>query len=236
MAQYQSSLTGPEIDAALTDMAQHDSEAWAVGTRNGTAVTSLDITYHNNSEYYATQAVGAAARAEAAVPAGTSGAVFFDQSQTLTDAQQAQARTNIGAQKGYVQFGAGEGSAKYYVIFAKAVKVSWGANYHATMFVSGAGNYSGVKQGVYIVEINTRSNTCGMNVQQLVAPYSGTVEFGYYDGGDGYWYFGVKRASYGSSTGVVILQKSTSDANMVISNLGVLDTAPTGWTTVTINS
>ena len=98
MAQYQSSLTGPEIDAALTDMAQHDSEAWAVGTRDGAAVTALDITYHNNAEYYATQASGAAARAEAAVPAGTSGAVFFDQAQTLTDGQKAQACENIGAQ------------------------------------------------------------------------------------------------------------------------------------------
>ena len=97
MAQYQSSLTGPEIDAALTDMARHDSEAWAVGTRDGDAVSSLDITYHNNSEYYATKADAAAARAESAVPAGTAGAVFFDQAQTLTDAQKTQAQSNIGA-------------------------------------------------------------------------------------------------------------------------------------------
>lgn len=97
MAQYQSSLTGPEIDAALTDMARHDSEAWAVGTRDGEAVSSLDITYHNNAEYYATKADAAAARAESAVPAGTAGAVFFDQAQTLTDAQKLQAQTNIGA-------------------------------------------------------------------------------------------------------------------------------------------
>lgn len=97
MAKYQSSLTGPEIDAALTDMAQHDSEAWAVGQRDGSAVTSLDITYENNAKYYSDNAMGAAARAEAAVPAGTAGAVFFDQAQTLTDAQKAQARTNIGA-------------------------------------------------------------------------------------------------------------------------------------------
>lgn len=96
MAQYQSSLTGPEIDAALTDMARHDSEAWAVGTRDGEAVSSLDITYHNNAEYYATKADAAAARAESAVPAGTAGAVFFDQAQSLTDAQKAQVYENIG--------------------------------------------------------------------------------------------------------------------------------------------
>lgn len=96
MAQYQSSLTGPEIDAALTDMARHDSEAWAVGTRDGEAVSSLDITYHNNAAYYANNASAAAARAESAVPAGTAGAVFFDQAQTLTDAQKRQVSVNVG--------------------------------------------------------------------------------------------------------------------------------------------
>lgn len=97
--QYQSSLTGPEIDVALEDMAAHNSEAWAVGARDGVAVGSTDITYHNNAEYYAESANAAAARAEAAVPSGTAGAVFFDRSQTLTEAQQEQARTNIGAQE-----------------------------------------------------------------------------------------------------------------------------------------
>lgn len=56
MAQYQSSLTGPQIDAALEDMAEHNSEAWAVGTREGVAVSSGDATYQNNAKYYSTQA------------------------------------------------------------------------------------------------------------------------------------------------------------------------------------
>lgn len=30
-----------------------DSEAWAIGTRNGTAVGSEDETYHNNAKYWA---------------------------------------------------------------------------------------------------------------------------------------------------------------------------------------
>lgn len=99
MADYISALTGPEMDAALQDMAEHNSEAWAVGARDGVEVGSTDITYHNNAEYYAESANAAAARAEAAVPSGTAGAVFFDRSQTLTEAQQTRARTNIGAQK-----------------------------------------------------------------------------------------------------------------------------------------
>lgn len=101
---YVSSLTGPEMDAALIDMAYHNSEAYAVGTRNGVSVGSSDVTYHNNAKYYAEQsqtsvvsAEAAAARAEAAVPAGTAGAVFFDRAQTLTTAQQEQARANIMA-------------------------------------------------------------------------------------------------------------------------------------------
>ena len=108
MANYVSTLTGPQMDAALLDMAEHNSEAWAVGTRDGSAVSSADVTYHNNAEYYATNAQSAAARAEAAVPPSTAGAVFFDRVQSLTDAQKTRARTNIGAQSnngGVVQLG-----------------------------------------------------------------------------------------------------------------------------------
>lgn len=97
MANYVSTLTGPQMDAALLDMAEHNSEAWAVGTRDGSAVSSADITYHNNAAYYADQASGAAARAEAAVPPSTAGAVFFDRAQTLSDAQKRQVQANTGA-------------------------------------------------------------------------------------------------------------------------------------------
>lgn len=101
---FVSALTGPEMDQALTDMAYHNSEAYAVGTRNGVAVGSSDVTYHNNSKYWAEQVYGytdraedAANRAEAAVPASTEGAVFFSTAQTLTTAQQGQAKANIMA-------------------------------------------------------------------------------------------------------------------------------------------
>lgn len=97
---YASALTGPEMDAALLDMAQHNSEAWAVGTRNGATVSSSDETYQNNSKYYAENAADSAARAEGAVPAGTAGAVFFDRAQSLTDAQKVRARSNISAGQG----------------------------------------------------------------------------------------------------------------------------------------
>lgn len=90
MSDYISSLSGQEMDAALTDMAQHDSEAWAVGTRNGVDVTSGDETYDNNSKYWAEQA--------ASVIQGTvTQAVRWDTAQSLNSTAKAQARTNIGA-------------------------------------------------------------------------------------------------------------------------------------------
>ena len=108
---YVSALTGPEMDAALLDMAQHNSEAWAVGTRNGAAVSSSDETYDNNSKYYATEAEAAAARAEAAVPAGTEGAVLFSQAQSLTgEIVEGASGTTVNGQKGQVMSNLGLGS------------------------------------------------------------------------------------------------------------------------------
>lgn len=108
---YVSALTGPEMDAALLDMAQHNSEAWAVGTRNGAAVSSSDDTYQNNSKYYATEAEAAAARAEAAVPAGTEGAVLFSQAQSLTgEIVEGASGTTVNGQKGQVMSNLGLGS------------------------------------------------------------------------------------------------------------------------------
>lgn len=119
MANYISSLTGAQLDDALTQVEQRVPEGWAVGEREGIPVSSSSPYYHNNAKYYAEtagqtvqqaaqqvvedataqaeRAEDAANRAEAAVPAGTAGAVFFDRIQTLTDAQKGQAKANIGA-------------------------------------------------------------------------------------------------------------------------------------------
>ena len=53
MANYISTLTGVQMDEALADMATHNSEAWAVGTRAGVPVSEGDVTYQNNAKYYA---------------------------------------------------------------------------------------------------------------------------------------------------------------------------------------
>lgn len=92
MADFISALTGVQMDQALLDMAEHNSEAYAVGERNGIAVASDDVTYHNNARYYAQIA-------SSQIVGDASSAVRWDtdQSEVLTDAQKAVARNNINA-------------------------------------------------------------------------------------------------------------------------------------------
>ena len=97
MANYVSSLTGSQIDSVMQKIDQGVPEGWAVGEKNGVPVSSSSVYYHNNAKYYAESSQASAARAEAAVPPSTAGAVFFDRSQSLTDAQMRQAKKNIGA-------------------------------------------------------------------------------------------------------------------------------------------
>lgn len=97
MPNYISTLTGQQINDVMTQIDQGVPEGWAVGEKNGIPVSSSSPYYHNNAKYYAENALDSANRAEAAVPAGTAGAVFFDRTQTLTDSQKAQARQNIMA-------------------------------------------------------------------------------------------------------------------------------------------
>lgn len=97
MANFISSLTGTQLNDALNQVNQRVPEGWAVGEKDGIPVSSSSPYYQNNAKYYAENALDSANRAEAAVPAGTAGAVFFDRSQSLTDAQAMQARANIVA-------------------------------------------------------------------------------------------------------------------------------------------
>lgn len=54
---------GAQSEEAQTHVYSQQSEAWAVGTIDGAPVESTDPQYHNNSKYYAEQAVGSAADA-----------------------------------------------------------------------------------------------------------------------------------------------------------------------------
>lgn len=76
----------PTVDVAAQvhmsgGASEYAAEAWATGQRGGVDVPETDETYHNNAKYYAE----------------TAGSPVSYQPQTLTEAQQAQARENIGA-------------------------------------------------------------------------------------------------------------------------------------------
>lgn len=90
MANYESALTGQQMDAALTEVALYNPEAWAVGQRNGVPVTSADETWHNNAKYYAQVA-------QSAIPGTYTAAVRWDIAQGLAGEAQEQARANISA-------------------------------------------------------------------------------------------------------------------------------------------
>lgn len=113
---YVHHFSGEEMDALLTAMAaanpmpsgmdwetfvdscksyEEDSEAYAVGTRNGTVVTSGDATYHNNSKYYSEQAYVSASSAETDANAAQSYAVGGTGTRTGEDTDNAQYYSQI---------------------------------------------------------------------------------------------------------------------------------------------
>jgi len=64
---YANAASGSAATAVASDIAaaqsKEDAEAWAVGERDNTPVTSGDATYHNNSKYYAGEAADSATAA-----------------------------------------------------------------------------------------------------------------------------------------------------------------------------
>lgn len=64
-----------------------------------------------------------------------------------------------------------------------------------------------------------------------LAPAADTVSWGYYDGGDGYWYIGVQTPSYAPRATVYLLQSDEETSYpTTVGQYGSLDTAPEGWT------
>ena len=89
-----------------------DAESWATGQMRGQDVGADDVTYHNNAKYWAQQAQeNAGADAVKYTP------------QTLTEAQKAQARSNIGVTSG--GGGAGEPGTTFTPSVSEAGVISW---------------------------------------------------------------------------------------------------------------
>ena len=64
---YANAASGSASTAVASDIAaaqsKEDAEAWAVGERDSTPVTSGDVTYHNNAKYYSEEAADSATSA-----------------------------------------------------------------------------------------------------------------------------------------------------------------------------
>ena len=83
--QYAVEQTADDVESA--DQSAEDAEAWAVGTRKGTAVPLSDETYENNAKYYAglTAADATATAAAARSTAADAEATAADRLQTSSD-------------------------------------------------------------------------------------------------------------------------------------------------------
>lgn len=101
-----------ENAASNAALSAQDAESWAVGKRSGTEVPESDPAYHNSAKYWAQQAQeNAGADAVKYTP------------QTLTEAQKAQARSNIGVTSG--GGGAGEPGTTFTPSVSEAGVISW---------------------------------------------------------------------------------------------------------------
>ena len=163
-ADYNIPMTDAQITEALQLMVERVSEGWAQETYDGSPVGSGSPYYHKSSKYWATRSEDAAARAEAAVPAGTAGAVFFDRAQSLTDAQQEQARQNIkagGTNPNLVH-------NPFFRINQRGLSSYTANGYNLdrwTASLGGAGIVSPVADGV---KLDNTNGTASINFEQLV--------------------------------------------------------------------
>ena len=83
--------------------------------------------------------------------------------------------------------------------------------------------------GVYIVQIFNRNSTFAVRYTKI-APDNGGVTFGYYDGGDGYYYIGVYRGAYPSAPEVIELVKPSTAYVPEYDVYYDGSTSPSGWT------
>lgn len=134
----------------------------------------------------------------------------------------------------YTDIPAWSANSRPYVIFARIGKNTASTySFWGQILVSGIGGLRLATKGTWIVQVHAISGALTMTVSVL-APSSGAVDFGYYDGGDGYWYIGARAAVYQSSGSAYIIGNSNTAARKVSFITPTQSTtAPEGWTTVT---
>lgn len=178
MADYISTLTGVQMDAALIDMAEHNSEAYAVGERSGIPVVEGDVTYHNNARYYASQA-------QSIAPASVTEAVRWDVAQTaLTDANKALARSNIDAGKNGAWTNPNLLDNPFFTIRQRGDGAFTGNVYGLDRWRGGNSRTTIAGDSGYIT-LSTNSSGNGILRQILPQTYEGTYTFSVMVGGSG---------------------------------------------------
>lgn len=108
----QNAAQDADISAGEADSSAKTAQAWAEGKRGTAEVPATDPAYHNNAKYWAQQAQGGA---------GADAVKYTPQS--LTEAQKAQARSNIGVTSG--GGGAGEPGTTFTPSVSEAGVISW---------------------------------------------------------------------------------------------------------------
>lgn len=108
----QSAAQDADISAGKADSSSKTAQAWAEGKRGTAEVPATDPAYHNNAKYWAQQAQGGA---------GADAVKYTPQS--LTEAQKAQARSNIGVTSG--GGGAGKPGTTFTPSVSAAGVISW---------------------------------------------------------------------------------------------------------------
>ena len=128
-------------------------------------------------------------------------------------------------------------NSKTYLTFMRAAKISYGSHNNITFIVCGLDNYANANTGVYLFEVSLRTNATTYCKVKAISAANNTPEFGYYDGGDGYMYYGLKRtSSYPEVPAFTILNNYNSGSKFEFGDFREDDTAPTGWTTITIDA
>lgn len=134
----------------------------------------------------------------------------------------------------YVRFGHGaihNASSASYTVFAKLKVSETGSTYLMRFLVSNVGGTFYANGGLFYVQAFSRNNSMSITVHRLVTGV-GIIRFGYYDGGDGYYYLGVYRsATYGSAP-AVFAPFISSLADVTFGSFYDGTTAPEGWTEI----
>ena len=154
----------------------------------------------------------------------------------MTDANGDNAYPKLTPRTYFRRVSPGYSNAAIYTAFARAKKYTGGSANGAIMLLSGIQTIASLNRGVFVVQTYNRNSSFSMSVTRL-APVAGTAPvFGYWDGGDGYWYIGVLQQSQGSAISVCVLDENAASGYAVI--LATADefyhsaTEPTGWTAV----